>query len=201
MRLTRAGAALATAGLALLGLGMATANLELLVLSVLPLALVGHALAARSRRAPSGSRTVSTRTPRRGDPLDVEARVALPGASDLVEVHVPLPGPFALEQGTNLHLFAGKGERALRFRARSEGRGRHVLPPVTAETLDPSGLLAARASVLAPEETIEVTPRTYAGRVVRGRAEAALQIERLRARTGVGSSDFRELRDYAWGDP
>lgn len=203
-RLTRAGVSLATAGLGLVGLGMALGNLELLALGVFPLLLVALPLARRPARDPTGQRRLGTRTPRRGDPLDVEIHLRVPEGAELVEVHAPLPPGVALEEGTNLLLATRPGLLAARFRIRAHGRGRQELGAVEAWTLDPTGLVGPRKAVIAPAETLEVTPRSVRAQRVRGalRNDARRAVPDLeQARLGVGSTDFRELRDYAWGDP
>ncbi|HVM45619.1 MAG TPA: DUF58 domain-containing protein [Candidatus Thermoplasmatota archaeon] len=203
LKLTRAGVSLATAGTTLLALGMGMGNLELLVLASIPLLLLASSLASRAS-VPTGARTLSTRAPRRGDPIDVELRVR-PGAdNDILEVHQPVPDGFSLQQGTNVALLAGDKPVALRFRLRAHARGAHELPPAVAESIDPRGLLAARRVDVAQPESLQVTPRALSAerlrRRVRGRTRALLP-DRMEARVGVGSTDFRELREYVWGDP
>lgn len=200
-RLTRAGVSLATAGLGLLGLGMALANVELLVLSAIPLLLVALPLARRPKGEPTGARRLSTRTPRRGDTVDVDVHARVPPGAELVEVHAPLPPGVSLEEGTNLLLATRSGAHATRMRIRAHGRGRHELGAIEAWTCDPSGLVGPVRSTLAPPEAIEVTARTFhVGRLrAAPRQRAARDLER--ARLGVESTDFRELRDYARGDP
>lgn len=202
MRFTRAGASLATAGLALLALGIGMANVELLALAVLPLALLAYPAATRGAADPTGARMLSTRTPRRADVVDAQVRIELPDSPDLVEVHAPLPGTWRLEEGSNLHALVGKGARSFRFKARALGRGKHVVAPMEAEMQDLAGVLAPRRAQLADEIPVEVAPRTIASRPVRGRLRGALALpEQENARLGTGTSDFRELRDYQWGDP
>ena len=202
MRLTRAGVSLSTAGLVLLGLGMSMANLELLLLSAFPLTILAYTAAQRARGTPKGARSLSTRTPRRADPLDMTMRVELPPGSQLVEVHAPLPGSWRLEQGSNLHALVGGGARVFGFRSRAFGRGRHTLAPVTGEVIDPSGLVGPREVALTGEETVEVTVRSFASKPIRGAVQGTLALPELAmTRMGFGTSDFRELRDYRWGDP
>ena len=203
-RLARPGVALATAGLALLGLGMGTGNVELLALAAFPLLLLAAPLAARAQGEVKGARTLSTRTPRRGDVVEVEMRVDVPPGSGLVEVHAPMPDGFSLEAGTNLAMRAQPGAWGTRFRARAHQRGSHAVPPLVVERIDPHGLLAPRTRTLGEEERVEVAPRSHGAGALRrrGRARARASLPDLEnARLGMGSTDFRELRDYAWGDP
>lgn len=204
LKLTRAGVALATTGLSMLALGMGMGNLELLVLSGIPLLLVVASLAARDTGAPIGARTLSTRTPRRGDPFDVELRVKPHAASEIVEVHQPVPEGFSLLEGTNVALLSGASPGAARFRLRAHSRGAHVLGAATAEAIDPRGLVAPSSTELVKPESVHVTPRAMSAeklrRRVRGKTKMLLA-DRQEVRLGAGSTDFRELRQYFWGDP
>lgn len=202
VKLTRAGVALASTGLALLGLGMGMANLELLVLSSIPLLVLAASLAARGPGAATGGRTLSTRTPRRGDTIDVEVRATPAEGAAIVELHQPVPPGFGLDAGRNVALLTGPGRA--RFRLRAHARGSHALAPARAERIDPRGLLAPEVADITPPEKIEVTPRSFSAerlrRHVRGRVRVLVP-DREEARAGVGSTDFRELREYLWGDP
>ncbi len=198
-RLARAGAALATAGLGLLGLGMAVGNLALLALSVFPLSLLAYSIATQPRGDPLGSRQLSTRSPRRGEAVEMVVRSQASEAGDVVEVHAPMPESTSIEWGSNLTLHHGPGARGAIVRFRVHARGAAALPPVVAERIDALGLLAPRSTEIAPAETLRVAPRVYPSEGFRRRGAGALRLQQ--ARLGVGSADFRELRDYAWGDP
>lgn len=200
-RFTRAGVALATAGLGLLGLGMSVGNLSLLILSAFPLSLLAYAVATRPQEAPTGERQVSTTAPRRGEPVDMVVRTQTPRAGDLLEVHAPLPESASLEgsAGANLSLHAGQGAHGFVTRFRVHKRGAATLPAVRAERIDALGLLAPRETEIAPALPLRVAPRAFASERLRRRGAMAVRTQR--ARLGIGSTDFRELRDYAWGDP
>ena len=203
LKLTRAGVSFATLGVTLLALGMGMGNLELLVVAAIPLLLLATSLAWRAEAA-AGARALSTRTPRRGDPIDVELRVRPGARNDVTEVHQPVPDGFSLQDGSNVALLAGEAPAAIRFRLRAHARGAHTLPAAVAESIDPRGLLGSRALELAKPESLQVTPRSLSAerlrRRVRGRARLLLP-DRREARVGGGSTDFRELREYVWGDP
>ncbi|HET6404845.1 MAG TPA: DUF58 domain-containing protein [Candidatus Thermoplasmatota archaeon] len=204
LKLTRAGVALATTGLALLALGMGMGNVELLVLASIPLLLLVVSLTARAGGAPVGARTLSTRTPRRGDTFDVELRVRPPPSSDITEVHQPVPEGFSLVAGSNVALLAGPAPAATRFRLCAHARGAHALPAATAERIDPRGLVAARVLDVVQPETLHVTPRALSAERLRRRARGRGKLllpDRQEVRVGAGSTDFRELREYFWGDP
>lgn len=202
---TRSGQAVLAAGLGLFLGGAAFGNYALLLVGSLPLVVVLVVLSERPR-LPSASRALSTLHPRRGDVVDVRLDVLMPRGRGAVEVHQPLPAPFELVDGTNLHVLAlGSEPRrvTLVFRFRARKRGRHVLAPVEFEAVHPLGLLAPVNGRDGGESTVEVAPRVLAiGRLrvggLRARSAAA---DSARARLGVESTDFRELREYRWGDP
>lgn len=204
LKLTRAGVALATAGITLLGLGMGMGNLELLVLASVPLLLLAASLAGRAQGDPTGSRTISTRAPRRGDTIEVDLRVRPGTGHEITEVHQSVPDGFSLQEGSNLALLAGDAPGQMRFRLKAHARGTHTLPAAMAESIDPRGLLAARTLPVASPESLQVAPRSLSAerlrRRVRGKAKLLLP-DRQEVRVGAGSTDFRELREYFWGDP
>lgn len=201
-KLTRAGVGLATTGIALLGLGMGMGNLELLALAAFPLLLLAYALASRPQGGATGTRALSTRAPRRGDVVDVDVRARHAPDADLMEVHAPIPDGFSLEEGSNVALFTAPGHAGARFRMRAHARGSHTMAPLRVETIDPRGILAPAIEDVTGSETVSVTPRAFHAEKLRRRirGRAILLPDREEARMGVGSTDFRELRDYVWGD-
>ncbi|MFA5862287.1 MAG: DUF58 domain-containing protein, partial [Candidatus Thermoplasmatota archaeon] len=141
---------------------------------------------------------------RRGDPflVTLSMRDAPPGT--ITEVHAPLPPGFRLEQGTNLAFATNAQPIAAHMRVRAHVRGSHEVDAVTAESIDPTGLSAPIAATVASPTNVEVTPRSYAIQKLRARTShraASGAFDQGEARLGVDSTDFRELREYAWGDP
>ena len=202
---TRSGQAMLAAGLGLFLGGVAFGNYALLLAGAFPLVVLLVVLSERPA-LPSATRALSTAHPRRGDVVEVRLDVRLPAGRGAVEVHQPLPAPFELVEGTNVHVLAlGDAPRrvALAFRFRARKRGRHVLGPLEFEAVHPLGVLGPVNGRDGGEEVVEVAPRVLAiGRLrvggLRARSAAA---DAARARLGVESTDFRELREYRWGDP
>src|SRR5437763_3570593 len=137
------------------------ANLELLVLRAFPLFLVALALARRPSGAPAVEREISTRAPRRGEPFDMTMRVAA-GSGEIVEAHAPLPASFELVEGSNLAQRSRGGSVAgAAARLKAGARGRHEVPPVRVEAIEPTGLVAPLVREAAPAVFIDVAPRAY----------------------------------------
>lgn len=199
--LTRAGVALTGAGFGLLALGISMANLELLVFSAFPLLLLALALAGRPLSPPRVERAPATVAPRRGQPFDVAFRVTGVPEGCLVEAHAPLPPSFTLDAGNNVALLGA--DRAATFRVSAHARGSHPLPPARVEAIDPTGLVAPLETEAATSIQVNVAPRAFPVRKLRARAArlaVAQTPDQDEARLGMSSTDFRELREYAWGD-
>lgn len=207
LKLTRAGVALASAGFSLFGLGIGIGNLELLILGAFPLLLLALSLVARPRAEGESARverSFSTPSPRRGDAFFVTLSVRDAALGAITEVHAPLPASFRLEQGTNLALVTGDLPIASTMRVRANTRGRQELGAVTTESVDPTGISAPTRTMAAPPSFLEVAPRSHAMQRLRAQARnraASAALEKNEARLGVDSTDFRELREYSWGDP
>ncbi len=203
--LTRNGIALLTAGVTLLLAGVGLGNDLLLVLSALPLFTLLTA-AALERPQVTVERVLDPERPRVGDEVTCTLHVHARGGVANLLVHQDLPDLFELVDGSNLHLTA-KGWQdtadTVGFRFRATKRGDHELPPVLVEVSDPAGLLAPRT--LEAGTATELTVRPAAGRVdrFRGMQGVAKRLfpENDVAQLGVQTTEFRDIRDYQWGDP
>lgn len=184
---------------------MSLGNDLLLVVSAVPLFTLLTA-AALERPTVTVTRTLEPDRPKAGDEVTCTLRVRARGGVGSLLVHQDLPDLFELVDGSNLHVM-GKGwqdgERTVSFRFRATKRGEHELPPVMVEVADPAGFLAPRTVEAAPATTLHVRPA--AGRVdrFRGMQGVAKRLfpEQDAAQLGVQTTEFRDIRDYQWGDP
>lgn len=203
--LTRAGAGLLGAAAALLATGLALGNYLLLSLALAPaFALLVPATLGQPRV--SVRRRLDADAARVGTPVTCTLEVTVGGGPGIVEVHQDLPDPFVLEDGSNLHVLAcGLGTRTetFSFRFRPTTRGDHVLPPADVEAADPTGLLAPTHQE--GDEAVELPVAPPTEDLPRGRGlEAAardLVPEGDPSQLGLRTTEFRDVRDYAWGDP
>jgi len=203
--LSRAGYATLATGLGLFTAGVGLGNYALLLVGAFPLALVLVA-ARRPPAAPSASRTIAPAHPRRGDAVEIKVSVRVPAGRGLVEVAQPLPDAVELVEGSNVHVLPlGKEARIeeIRFRVRAVKRGRHEVKPLALEAVSASGLLAPAQAQSGDPFTLEVAPRVLRiGRIrTAGVRARTLGLDASRARQGVATTDFKELRDYRFGDP
>ena len=142
-----------------------------------------------------------------GDEIDVVWELEVAEGFGLVvlseEGH---PQWFALTQGRTLRL-AWKGFPALHkrysYRLRCTKRGEYTFPATRWSVLDPFRFREQSVGSLDNAFSYRVLPRTLGVRRVKHlRALAAAPVPTLdRAKIGVTTTDFRELRDYHYGDP
>lgn len=184
-------------------LGLALGNPALLVLAAAPALVLAQArgpepdpeaAAVASRPEAERLRADEALPLRLEADLDLDRRLAL--------VHQPLPEPFPLEAGTNVHLHGGDGAEAWGLEAGAAARGEHTLEPPEAVALHPLLLAPPRPLAEGRAHQVLVEPRAPPPDRVRGVVGPGRDPPgRRRARHGVESTDFRELREYVAGDP
>lgn len=203
--LTRAGAGLLSVAAALLGAGLALGNQVLLVVGAAPvLALLTPVTLGRP--TVRVSRRLDPSEARVGDVVTCTLTVRVEGGPGLVEVHQAIPDAFELVDGTNLHVLAkgtGVREETLRFRFRATTRGDHDIEAVNVEVVDPAGLLTSQVREAVGPADLPVTPRPRDVPRVRGLEGQARDLvpEGDESTLGLRTTEFREIRDYTWGDP
>ncbi len=202
--LTRAGHALIVAALALLTLGMGSANPVLIGLSAIPLAAFLLAATEALPEIRQARLDVPTRA-RAGDVLDVTAHLDVAETDGLVVATVRLPSEFDLVEGENTRLLdVTPGEPAtFEFKVRAAKRGRFDVGPLEAAAVPTGGVRSTQTTPVAEATALEVNPGLVPIRrlrAMRGTA-ATLAPDEDEARVGLKTTDFRELREYRFGDP
>ncbi|MBI4201367.1 MAG: DUF58 domain-containing protein [Chloroflexi bacterium] len=142
-----------------------------------------------------------------GETMEVTWEVSINQGMGLVIVSEPgLPSPFALIEGRTLWIL-WKGFRPLQrrytYRLQCTKRGSFEFPSTVWEVWHPLGFGEAIGGSLSNSFTFRVLPRPLGVRRVKYlRGIAALPFPTSdRARLGVRTTDFREIREYRYGDP
>lgn len=157
-------------------------------------------------RTPAVLREADRTRVERGGSVRITMRVEAPRGMGVLEVHQALPDEFELVEGNNFHLLTlGLRPRAVEYAmvVRIPKRGEWVLPPPGAKVLHPLGLSETAPQLVGESLTITVEPRALSARVpadLRTRSKRPFPEGDL-ARMGVATNEFRELREYAPGDP
>lgn len=203
--LTTAGYALLSAAVTLAVAGVGLGNFVILAVAAFLLFLL-FAGTARASLQPRVTRTLRSTRLRRGEEGEVDVEVELPAGLAFVEVHQPLPPEFSLEGGSNVRLLACRPlaarRVAFRVRFRATRRGTYALPPVAWEAVGLLGLEEPLRGTAAGEVTVDVAPRaTRLAGAARVRAARRALAESGVTRIGPRGTDYKEVRDYQWGDP
>lgn len=193
------------AAIALLTLGLATGTTALLALTALPLvAFILGVLQGVPR--PLGITIEAPTSARAGDTVRFRAEITLTGPPGLVFVQVHVPPEFDLVTGTNVHVIdkpRGHHVEQLGFTVRAAKRGQFLVGTADVAAASPTGLRVARSEALGTPRDLEVHPRIVPVRRLRSLRGTAVTIapDEDVARVGIQTNDFRELREYRWGDP
>lgn len=205
--LTRAGLTLLGAAGTLLLAGVGGGNPFYSTLALVPLGVLVAGLAIDAAHRISATVTLSKPEPRAGEEVVCEVAYRVDAGAGPVEFHVPLPDPFALVGGSNLHVVVKRRgvplEGRFAFTFRATARGQHAIGPVAVEAVHAAGVRAPVTGEVAAAVPLHVRPREAGVRRIRGlRGYAKTLIpEQDVSRTGVRTTEFRELREYTFGDP
>lgn len=202
--LTRSAHALIVAALAMLTLGLGSANPVLIGLSALPLAAFVLGV-TEGVPTVTGAEIDAPPRARAGDVIDVHARLSTEGEPGIVAASVHLPEPFDLIEGENTQLIEVEGgtSSTFTFKVRAAKRGRFEIGPLEAAPVPAAGIRAATTEPVASAQPLEVNPGLIPIRRLRAMRGTAATIapEEDEARIGLKTTDFRELREYRFGDP
>ncbi|HUR68022.1 MAG TPA: DUF58 domain-containing protein [Candidatus Thermoplasmatota archaeon] len=205
--LTRTGAAILFAGLGLLTSGLALGNLFYAGVSLIPFSLFLASLAVEAPHDIKATLRVSKPSPRVGEEMTIEVDYEVPKGAGGVELHVPLPETFELVSGHNLKLVAKAPRSAasgtLSFVCRAGKRGRVEIGPVRVESIHALGVRAPAKADAVAALALDVRPALAPVRRIRGLSGFARQMfpESDAAIAGIQTTDFRDIRDYHFGDP
>ena len=185
--------------------GMATGNMILIYLGLIPLFFVVISLFIESPSglsAPPIDESISVEV---DEELEVSRSVNVRGGWGLVTLGEELPSSFELLRGNNFHVFWKEPrptEIALRYRVKCTRRGTYQLNKLNWEARHPMYMTPTLSGVFPTGQELIVKPKGLRIKRIRQQkiftkipmpAESRIMI-------GVPTTDFKELRDYNWGD-
>ncbi len=203
--LTRSGHALILVAVGLVTLGLGTGNPVLLGLSAIPAMALIVGFLQTSPQVRTAGLTCPNQA-RAGDVLEVALELELDGPSGLVLAGSHLPPEFDLVSGSNVHLLTkGRGRVTIQrtFEVRATKRGQFTLGPLAVTAQPANGLRSEPPEAYGDAHKLEVHPRIVPIRrlrAMRGTAATIAPDEDVAA-VGLQTTDFKELRQYRWGDP
>ena len=185
--------------------GMATGNMILIYLGLIPLFFVVISLFIESPgglSAPPIDESISVDV---DDELEVSRSVNVRGGWGLVTLGEELPPSFELLRGNNFQVFWKEPrptEIKLRYRVKCTRRGTYQLNKLNWEARHPMYMTPTLSGVFPTGQELIVKPKGLRIKRIRQQkiftkipmpAESRIMI-------GVPTTDFKELRDYNWGD-
>ena len=185
--------------------GMATGNMILIYLGLIPLFFVVISLFMESPSglsAPPIDESISVEV---DDELEVSRSVNVSGGWGLVTLGEELPPSFELLEGNNFQVFWKEPrpmEIELRYRVKCTRRGTYQLNKLNWEARHPMYMTPTLSGVFPTGQELIVKPKGLRIKRIRQQkiftkipmpAESKIMI-------GVPTTDFKELRDYNWGD-
>jgi uncharacterized protein (DUF58 family) len=186
--------------------GLLFGNMVVLVMSLVPLSLLLTGLLTEPPRRLSVSAGKIDTSIWVGDIVEISREVKISEGFGIVTLYQELPQHFTLVEGNNLQ-YRRKGwgpcNFTFTFKIRCAKRGHYVLPPLRWETRHALNLTQANYGVPCPATEMLVQPRILNLRRIRGVkgiATSPFPVIDI-ARIGVATTDFREIRDYVYGDP
>lgn len=139
------------------------------------------------------------------DELDINIRVRIRKGVGIVMLVDELPPTFKLVEGNNFRvLWKGLGEKELMFsyKVKCVKRGSYKLANIKWESRNVLGLKKEISGTGGTAVELTVKPRTMELRNIRGKKDLASSLfpRADMSKIGVCTTDFKEIRDYQYGD-
>lgn len=173
------------------------------------LMLLGFLVLGIRTGLPSGitiERSLSSHRITAGSTVRVNVVVTVSRGRGFLQVYDRLPDVFSLTEGNNTHLlYKGSGPHRFRYEYefRCTRRGGYDLPGTQAIAIHGLSLVEALETARGADQQLTVDPRVLKVRRVRdirGKAVTLYPAGDV-AKSGIRTTDFMELREYAQGDP
>ncbi len=186
--------------------GIALLNIPLIALSSLFLTFLLIGINLKKPAVGDVRREISGVEIRTGEEVHIKVSFEVKGGRGVFRLRQPLPKESELISGANLiSIWKGKGDvkHEISMRVRFPLRGRFKIKPVEWETFHPLLLSPPERGRALGEEEIEVKPRIWEIKRIRGSPHIAASPYPVIdiAKMGIPSTDFREIRTYVPGDP
>ena len=186
--------------------GLLFGNIVVLVMSLAPLGLLLNGLLTEPPQKLSISSPKIDTSIWVGDTVEISRTVNVSEGFGIITLYQELPQHFALVEGNNLRYQRKTWkptEFTFSFKIRCAKRGHYVLPPLRWETRHALNLTQSYYGVVGDAQELLVQPKILNLRRIRGvKGIAAAPFPVLdMAKIGVATTDFREIREYVYGDP
>ena len=185
--------------------GMVTGNMVLIYLGLIPLFFVVISLFIESPSELTVTPVDESISVEVDDELDVSRTVHVRGGWGLVTLGEELPPNFELVRGNNFQVFWKERQPTdikLSYRVKCPRRGSYRLDELNWEARHPMHMTPTLSGVFPTGQELIVKPKGLRIKRIRQQkifTKIPMPAE-SRIKIGVPTTDFKELRDYNWGD-
>jgi uncharacterized protein (DUF58 family) len=186
--------------------GLVLGNHIIIVMSLIPLVFVSSGLIIATPSRPDISPAGCPASVQVGDILEIKYEITVKGGLGGVSIFQDLPPHFALVEGNNFRIFwkSWHGQKFIfACKIRCTKRGNYEFPSLQWEVTHALKLRPAVKGASGESITLTVRPKLSNIRRIRGLpgiAASPFPVIDI-ARIGVATTDFREIRNYVYGDP
>ena len=178
----------------------------LIYLAAVPLVFAVASLLVDSPSEVDIERKISKHRCKTGEEVEVSLRVKVEKGLGFVVIREKLPEHFELTEGSNVHILVKglrKLEKNLTYSFKCTLRGEYVIPPTDVEVIHVLGAREPARFRVGKADTIHVLPLAFSIRRIRlppSKSKVPLPLSST-SRMGPVTTDFREIREYRYGDP
>ena len=187
-------------------IGLLFGNMIFIYMGLIPLFLVLLGLLIDQPREVEIEREDLNKSVWTDDELDVNIKVKIKHGIGIVTLIDELPSTFELVEGNNFRVLwkgLSEKERTFSYKVKCVKRGSYTLSNVKWESRHALGLKKEISGTCDTEVGLTVRPRTMELRKIRGKKDIASSLfpRADMSKIGVCTTDFKEIRDYQYGDP
>ncbi|MBC8521794.1 MAG: DUF58 domain-containing protein [Candidatus Syntrophoarchaeum sp.] len=187
-------------------IGLLFGNMVFIYMGLIPLFLLLFGLLIDQPREVEIERGDLNKSVWTDDELEVNIKVRIMDGIGIVTLIDELPSTFELVDGNNFRmLWKGLGEKELMlsYKVKCVKRGSYTLSNVKWGSRHVLGLKKEISGTCDTEVGLTVRPRTMELRKIRGKKDIASSLfpRADMSKIGVSTTDFKEIRNYQYGDP
>ncbi len=180
-------------------------NLIYLYASVIPLMFLLVGLLIKSPKSVKGEKMINQYSIKEGENLVISLKIKVAHGLGPVIIHDPIPSNFELVEGNNFRVFwkgVGTKEIEYSYTVKCPKRGDYEIRPTEWTSEHIFKMRASKQGLFSDEKEITVHPSSSIFEEIKHRHIGKLPTPKEDfSKLGVRTTDFKEIREYDYGDP